>query len=739
MTYSYQEIQGSIVDINGLSIARAKSIALAALNNPAYILNHVFIKRDDRAEVILLRLDIEIYQNPLNGIEEQEDIAIICHPEDEFFPEVYALRNNFKLGLPHTNLRIENYPVSLCVTEQIFQEVKHRFNPFEFIESIRRWLTLTSQGKLHAEDQPLEPFYVPKGYIIVPNKANNIDSENFYISPLFPNSRLHQIQKEKNNNGAYFCFGFHADEQVTGFVRREPQIIKDLAEFVSIKGIDLSTTLSNCFNNLSQYFLGDKSLLQKKVAICCSVPVKRYSNDIEPERTEELFFVMKKTVREIGIENNIWDETPDKKNIVPLLGKSFTKEIIEQMGIEIYSTMIDFNRLTAALYNNETPNKDKFILIGVGALGSQVLSLYARTGYGEWNIIDNDLLFPHNLARHALGRESMGFSKVNKLSAQLNFLIGEEFCKPIKDDFVKVHKDGNIISLLKDSKAIIDTSTSIAVERLLARDYANDINTRRISAFLNPKGKDLIILSEDEKRKYRLDFLEMEYYRFLYRNEKLHDHLIFEDDLRIRYNRNSCREISSRINQIDILLLSSICAKAIRNIVEHRDALISIWRIDDNDYTVQKYTTVPTKWEKVYSNAWKVYLNNQLLDEMCFLRSQKLPKETGGVLLGSIDMERKIIYVYDTIPAPEDSSETTSSFERGIEGVLEEYSKYRKITDNQIQYLGEWHSHPKGCSTNPSMLDIKLFAYLADKLSRQGYPTLMGILGDSNCSFTISF
>lgn len=143
-------------------MARAKSIALAALNNPAYILNPVFVKRADDSEVILVTLDIEVYQNPLNGIEEQEDIAIVCHPEDDSFPEVYALRNNFQLGLPHTNLRIEDHPVCLCVTEQLFQEVKHRFNPFEFIESIRRWLTLMSQDKLHAEDQPLEPFFFPE-------------------------------------------------------------------------------------------------------------------------------------------------------------------------------------------------------------------------------------------------------------------------------------------------------------------------------------------------------------------------------------------------------------------------------------------------------------------------------------------------------------------------------------------------------------------------------------------------
>ena len=739
MKYSYKEIQGKIVGINELSIERAKSIALAVLNNPAYILNPKFVKRIDGAEVILITLDIEIYQNPLNGIEEQEDIAIVCHQKDDFFPEVYALRNNFQLGLPHTNLRIESYPVSLCVSEQDFQEIKHTFNALEFVESIRNWLSLTSKGKLHAIDQPLEPFFVSKGRIIVPSNKDNIDSNNFYINPVAPNSTLFRIQKEKNADGAYFCVGFHADEQVCGFIRREPQVIKDLADFIFIKGIDLSITLSNCFNNLAQFFLEEKELLYKKIAICCGIPVKRYSQDIEPERTEELFFVTKKTIREIGIENNIWDETLDKKNIVPLSDKSFTKEIIEKIGIETYTTMIDFNRLSAALYNKEIPNNDKFTLIGVGALGSQVLSLYARTGYGKWNVIDHDLLLPHNLARHALGRDSIGFSKVEKLAEQLNFLVGEEFCKPIKSDFIKVHNNKNIISFLKESKAIIDISTSIAIGRLLARDYADKISTRRISTFLNPTGKDLVILAEDEKRKHRLDFLEMEYYRFLYKNENLHNHLIFNDDLKIRLNRNSCREISSRINQMDISMLSSICAKSIRNIIEHCDASIAIWKINDGDCTVQKYTTTPTKWKRVYSNEWKIYLNNQLLDEMHFFRAQKLPKETGGVLLGSIDTERKIVYIYDTISAPEDSDETTSSFERGIEGVLEEYNKYRKITNNQIQYLGEWHSHPKGYSTRPSELDKKLLAYLASKLLRQGYPTIMAILGDNNCHFTISF
>ena len=728
MDYTYEEIQGKVVEIYNLK-TRAKLIALAALNNPYYILNPKFLVRDDDAEVIRLTLDIQIPQHTKNDIREHEEIAIICCPDDEYFPEIYALRNDFPLGLPHTNARINEYPVSLCVTEENFQEVKHRFNAFEFIEKIRSWLSLTSRNKLHAEDQALEPFFNSKGYVVLP-ELSKIDIGNFYIEQYAPNSILYKARNKDNNKGKHLCFPIKVDEQISGYIRKIPQKIKDLASIVTINKKNISVYLSQIFNQNSSALLSNIDKLQKKIAFYCFIPVKRHITDIEPERIDRLFIVTEKTIREIGIENDVWAETPDKSSVSPLIGKSFQQEHFEQIDIELYSYMPDFSRSAAAIYNNVKENSDKFVLIGAGALGSQVLSLFARTGFGKWTIIDYDILLPHNLARHALNRSAIGHSKVVKLAEQLNDLLEEEFCNPINENFYKIYKKDEIISELKNANAIIDISTSVAVERLLARDYENQISTRRISAFLNPTGQDLVILAEDAKRKSRLDFLEMEYYRFLYKNENLHDHLNFDDGLKIRYNRNSCREISNRINQTDVSLLSSICAKAIRKTIENQNAVISIWRINSDDFTVQKYSINPTKWKRVYSNEWKIYLNHQLLDEMQYFRTRKLPKETGGVLLGSIDTERKIIYIYDTIFAPEDSKETASTFERGIDGVFDEYEKYQKITDNQIQYLGEWHSHPKGCSTNPSSLDIKLLSYLSSKLSIQGYPALMVIVGD---------
>jgi integrative and conjugative element protein (TIGR02256 family) len=128
-----------------------------------------------------------------------------------------------------------------------------------------------------------------------------------------------------------------------------------------------------------------------------------------------------------------------------------------------------------------------------------------------------------------------------------------------------------------------------------------------------------------------------------------------------------------------------------------------------------------------------MYFDLWLLDRMKAFRYSKLPNETGGILIGAYDFQRKIIYIGDSLFAPPDSIEDKYMFERGVEGLLDEYNKYIKVVDNQLCYLGEWHSHPEGCSTNPSTYDFKLYEYLYNKMSRQGSPVLMGILGDYDC------
>jgi hypothetical protein len=734
MTYSYPVIQGEIISINDLKLPRAKKIATTATKYPYCLKESIaLLRQEDGSEVIILTLDIEVYQkNKFNGIQAYEDIAIICQEADNSFPDIYALREDFKTGLPHTHATGYEHPVCLCISEENFIEIKHKFNAFEFLENIRSWLSLTSQNKLHSEDQPLEPFFITKGSVIFPNK--DLLNKRLYLKQI--SSTLYCFQDNPDGNSAFFLLPFLSDPQVHGFVRKQPTLIKDLSDFIIINGEPFAKQLTDVLQTTKNDLLQNKELLHLKMGFYCEIPVKRYIHDTTPSGIERLFFLTNFTVKHIGEHLGIWESM--NGSVVPIVGARVKLELAENIAIDTYSVFFDFDRNNASIFNNISNNEENYTLIGVGALGSQVLSNFARMGFGKWTIIDFDILYPHNLARHVLCRDSLGLNKAESISKYTNELLNEEFATPINANFIVESKEKDIIQKLSDSKAIIDISTSVAVARILARDYKETIRSQRISAFLNPRGTDLVLLAEDKRRHHRLDFLEMQYYRLLFHTEQLHNHLDVENTSKVRYARNSCREITSRINHTDVVLFSSIAAKAIKKTIETGKASISIWQMDENSFEVKNHYFTPTKWMRKVIKDWKIYIDHWLINQMQLYRKQKLPKETGGVILGSVDFERKIIYIVDSIFAPKDSIEREESFIRGKDNLLSTYEKYKEITDNQIQYLGEWHSHPIGYTARPSSYDNKLFADLKDIMSKQGSPFVMGILADKDCTIKVA-
>ena len=129
---------------------------------------------------------------------------------------------------------------------------------------------------------------------------------------------------------------------------------------------------------------------------------------------------------------------------------------------------------------------------------------------------------------------------------------------------------------------------------------------------------------------------------------------------------------------------------------------------------------------------WVLYLDEWLVNKISNARLQKLPNETGGILVGSFDMKRKIVYIVDTLLSPEDSIEWPTVYIRGCQGLQE---KMKEISDNtleRLEYVGEWHSHPAGCSCKPSETDYKAFEMLSNSMRLDGLPTIMLIFGDNN-------
>ena len=283
------------------------------------------------------------------------------------------------------------------------------------------------------------------------------------------------------------------------------------------------------------------------------------------------------------------------------------------------------------------------------------------------------------------------------------------------------------------SDIIIDISTSIGVQRYLTEVFKE--NTK-YTAFLNPTGTGLVLLTDDISNNITLDLLEYQYYSELINNQKLNDFLDYSVDFRYRYARG-CRDITSKICQEDISIFSGILSKFFKSNHTKNEARLNIWLLGEN-YTIHNYNIKIIDWTVKEINEWKIYISNVLIDKLKSHRVMKLPVETGGILLGGVDKLYKKVYLTDTILSPADSIEKPYNFIRGIDNVSSTLNEVSKITNEFIYYMGEWHSHPKGSSISMSQDDIIQFDQLKDDRKISGEPVVMIILGDNDYNIKIS-
>src|SRR5205085_5470567 len=115
-------------------------------------------------------------------------------------------------------------------------------------------------------------------------------------------------------------------------------------------------------------------------------------------------------VQEIGEHLGLWkNEGGRLANLIPIDAGLRG----EQVAVVLLNSSFSLTREDAARFNGfgERDGR-KITAVGLGALGSQVFLNLLRAAFGEWTLIDKDFLLPHNLARHGLYGNVVGWSKV---------------------------------------------------------------------------------------------------------------------------------------------------------------------------------------------------------------------------------------------------------------------------------------------------------------------------------------
>jgi hypothetical protein len=691
---------------------------------------------NDGSDVVVFDVEIELPQLRVHPIERRERIAACFVRDDEEMPDALALRSDFPT-VPHLNLRLHEVPKSLCLFEQPYRELKRQWTAPRFVERVRTWLALTAKGKLHGDDQPLEPLLWGRdGDIVLPSTVFQDDQ---------PVQRRLSIAATNLETGHYFLLADYEDDstrterglfvpivlscppQPHGIIRFRPDTMESLASLTQSAGLDLLGELRQRLAALKSQLpnspKASREFLNSRLILLIWFPKLRNA-DSEPEAGDVWAFLTTSKVRDVGVDIGRWGliDGDVGHEMTPPAGRTGGN-----IQLSLLNPLFRLSRNRAAILNDATTSDIAIAAVGQGAIGSNVAMNSARAGYGRWTLIDHDRLYPHNVARHVLPGSTIGWLKAQAIAYEANSLTDQEpaFSWLPVDILKPGDKSTELAAVFANADAIVDMTASVSAARHLAHEVVS--RARRLSLFLNPSGHDLVLLGEDKARSIPLDALEMQYYRALVRSSDLQGHFTAPSD-RHRFGQ-SCRDVASRIPQDLVALHGGIGSRAIRSALASDNAQISVWRADQ--HLAVRQTTIDVSPVTHHRFAdWTVQFDGQFIGRLHEARQSKLPNETGGVLIGSIDMERRFVYLVDTIPSPPDSQEWPTLYIRGARGLKPQVEQIVAATDGALHYVGEWHSHPKGYTTAPSTDDMQVFSWLTELMDRDGFPALMMIVGD---------
>lgn len=475
-------------------------------------------------ETVKFEVDVERPQKPAVAIAHREPMAArFC---DNSQPTVFALRPDFPTETLHLNLGEEGWPPWLCLDETLWAEARSRWTALRFVERIRWWLAATARGDLHGEDQPAEPLFLPGIGVIVPGDLLTDEWNDSRILELHALNQdttpvtivLSEGSPRKAPTDAFWPIFLTARPQPMQRLRSAPANLEQLHNLLTGWGIDLIELLRN---QVAQLQARDPARLSCRPLLLLHVPLLR--PDGSPSREADVKAFSTKVPFDLARIGIALGAFLDAGNAARKFGGVVRRLPIatDMRGSDIPAVTLSvypgFTRHSAELGSGLAADTRAITLVGAGAIGSHLLEILRRDGFGAWTVVDNDAFLPHNIQRHRLGEQHVGASKATAIAEYLNSAIGSPGeTKAICANVLRPER--SLDEALIGAEVLVNSSASIAVARYLSD--LKGVTARRLSVFFNAAGRDVVLLCEDRQRSVALDALEAQYYRLSRRAPK---------------------------------------------------------------------------------------------------------------------------------------------------------------------------------------------------------------------------
>jgi len=369
----------------------------------------------------------------------------------------------------------------------------------------------------------------------------------------------------------------------------------------------------------------------------------------------------------------------------------------------------------------------KISVIGCGAVGSEIADCLGKAGIGYLHLVDREELRAHNVVRHCLGINAVGYPKVLPMAAHIishnpfvNVTI--EGINILSSDSEKYLLEGfaGISSIADDN--IESYLNEVAIEKNIMMFYCRALRGGKA-------GRIFRVIPHRDACKCCLS---------LYSREKRSAFIDIEEDKSLPVLSNECNNPVRPASGADLKIIASLAARAMIDFFHGKGTEINhwIWTTESLDRIKLK----PLKTNVCFNTDFipphpKCPVCQLLKDKKILVRkdayvlmkkeaakSQTL--ETGGVLIGYITNDGEYIVLRATEPGP-NAIRTETFFEKDVEYCQAQLEKAFSEYGNKGLYLGEWHYHPQG-TNSPSGLDVKSLTQIASEDNyRIDYPIMI--------------
>lgn len=688
----------------------------------------------------------------VDGIRRVERLALSFLPHMQMPLDVRALRDSFPDVL-HLNAVPAGDPKSLCLYAETWASVERTWTAYGHLERVLWWLRKTADGTLHEVDQPLEAtFYGTNVFVILPRRAQKPltdASAPLTLSVVSGTGTSRVVVRGQYGDGTPQQHDKYLDiidivvpAANADFIRRFPPHLTALHDDFVAMGSELLPVLRDIITKRVGTDGLERRARDARVATLVVLHIPRLRNG-EMDSAEVRGFVVWTDLASLGEACGALFEAPHNHrfyadiDLIPASAEAHSaiRDACANLSVAPVDVSFELDAPAARAYSGVDEESGMFrgVLLGVGALGSLLAELWAREGWGQWDYVDGDILLSHNTVRHVGKSICLGMPKAEIVKHVVGFSDAKDTTRGRAFVETFEHPQGELAKAVREAALVVDATTTLHVPRDAMDD---DALPRMASVFLTPNGQACVMLLDSADRSVRVAHLEAQYYRAMLRSSWGANHL--DGHAGIDIGAASCRRASATLSYELIHVHGGTLSGQLRRNADGPDARLLVWSLDTQTGALHAERTAAVPALTARLGDWRVVWDEGVEACMRAQRETHLPHETGGILLGYLDQKLKVVFVVDALRAPKDSRADPTGFTRGKLGVRESIEEARRRTTGVVDYIGEWHSHPKGHSARPSDLDVVLLAQLAMLRAREQLPTLMLIAGEGPVSVSFA-